>query len=142
IRRGGGGEAFMIYAHGSKGERPPLTASRVILATGGLSLPKTGSDGGGYELARRLGHTVVATTPALAPLILDGDFHAGLAGISHDVELTLWVGREKPRRFDGALLWTHFGVSGPVVLDASGPWHRARLANSPVKIMVSFVAGM
>ena len=51
--------------------RGPLTARRVVLATGGRSLPKTGSDGGGYEIARALGHTLVPPTPALAPLVLD-----------------------------------------------------------------------
>src|SRR4030095_15092986 len=64
-------------------------ASRVVLATGGRSLPKTGSDGFGYELARRLGHSCVDTTPALAPLVLDGDRHASLSGVSHRVSLTL-----------------------------------------------------
>src|SRR4029077_11448883 len=65
--------------------RGPLIARRVVLATGGRSLPKTGSDGGGYAIARALGHTVVAPTPALAPLVLDSDtadsIHSGLSGI-------------------------------------------------------------
>ena len=52
------------------------TAPRVVLATGGLSLPQTGSDGSGYTLARSLGHSIVPTTPALDPLVLEGDFHA------------------------------------------------------------------
>ena len=74
-----------------------LTARRVVLATGGLSLPKTGSDGAGYALARALGHTVVATTPALAPLVLSasGDdapaTHATWSGVSQQAILTLWV---------------------------------------------------
>ena len=73
--------------HTSQG---PLSAGRVVLATGGLSLPKTGSDGGGFHIARRLGHTIVPTTPALVPLLLDDRSpHVPLSGVAHDVELTL-----------------------------------------------------
>lgn len=99
----------------------------VVLATGGRSLPKTGSDGFGYELARGLGHRLVETTPALAPLVLVGAAHQGLAGIAHAAALSLVVhGRVTVRR-EGALLWTHFGISGPVALDFSRHWHRAHL---------------
>ncbi|MCP9473259.1 MAG: aminoacetone oxidase family FAD-binding enzyme, partial [Nitrospira sp.] len=75
---------FLItHRHGS------LLAKRVIVATGGRSLPRTGSDGFGYELARRLGHHVTETAPALVPLVLDDlMFHQSLAGLSHTVELT------------------------------------------------------
>jgi predicted Rossmann fold flavoprotein len=113
----------------SRGE---WTAAAVVLATGGLSLPKTGSDGHGLTLARCLGHTLVPTTPGLAPLTLGGDFHAPLSGISHDVELTIRAAGDKPVRIRGALLWTHFGISGPVVLNASRFWHRARLEDRDV----------
>ena len=62
----------------------PIHADAVVLATGGCSLPKTGSDGGGYVIAQSLGHTIVAPTPALAPLLLAADtphsLHAGLSG--------------------------------------------------------------
>ena len=64
-----------------------LQAKKVILATGGRSIPKSGSDGFGYSLARRLGHHVTATVPALVPLILEGTmFHKQLSGLSHEVE--------------------------------------------------------
>jgi hypothetical protein len=109
-------------------------ATKVILATGGLSLPKTGSDGLGYQLARGLGHSLVPTTPGLAPLILEGDFHVPLSGVSHVVELTVRVADSKPLRIRGSMLWTHFGISGPVVLDVSRFWHRAKLENQPVQI--------
>ena len=94
-------------------------ARAVVLATGGRSLPKTGSDGKGYELAARLGHGYVDTTPALAPLVLSGNRHAALSGVSHDVRLTVRVTGGRATHLDGALLWTHFGASGPVVLNAS-----------------------
>jgi hypothetical protein len=101
----------------SRGE---FRADRVILATGGKSLPKTGSDGGGYALAEALGHSIVPTTPGLDPLLLDGDFHVALSGISHEVELSL--GTFKVR---GPMLWTHFGISGPAALNLSRHWHRS-----------------
>jgi predicted Rossmann fold flavoprotein len=121
--------------------RGPIAARAVVLATGGRSLPKTGSDGGGYALAQSLGHTLVPTTPGLAPLVLDGDFHAPLSGIAQDVELTLAIEGDKPIRIRGAMLWTHFGVSGPVVLDASRHWHRATLEGRKVSMSANLLPG-
>ncbi|MEK6798133.1 MAG: NAD(P)/FAD-dependent oxidoreductase [Planctomycetota bacterium] len=118
-----------------------VTAKCVVLATGGRSLPKTGSDGTGYELAQRLGHTLTPTTPGLVPLILDGDFHVPLSGVSHEVELTVAVEGEPPVAIRGALLWTHFGISGPAVLDASRHWERARLEAREVVLAVNFLPG-
>jgi predicted Rossmann fold flavoprotein len=119
----GTGDGFVVDTH----EGPGYLARAVVLATGGRSLPKTGSDGFGYELARRLGHGHVETTPALAPLVLGGDRHRALTGVSHPAALTLRVNGESTIRLEGSLLWTHFGVSGPAVLDMSRHWHRARL---------------
>jgi len=100
-----------------------LQARRLILATGGRSLPKTGSDGSGWGLVQHLGHTVTNTYPALVPLLLDDSFfHAHLSGISHEVMLTTRVKNRIVDRRTGSLLWTHFGVSGPVVMDASRFW--------------------
>ena len=100
-------------------------ARRLVLATGGLSLPKSGSDGAGYAFARGFGHTIVPTTPALAPLVLDGGVHEQLAGTSVPTRLTLAAAGQEPCRVDGAMLWTHFGISGPAALDVSRHWHRA-----------------
>jgi len=113
-----------------------VTARAVVLATGGRSLPKTGSDGFGYELARRLGHGFIETTPALAPLILGDTRHDRLAGVSHAVRLTLRVDGNTAIRLDGSLLWTHFGASGPVVLNMSRHWHRARLQGNAVDVAI------
>jgi predicted Rossmann fold flavoprotein len=118
-----------------------VAARCVVLATGGLSLPKTGSDGSGFALAQALGHSLTPTTPALDPLLLDGEFHKALSGIAHPAELTIAVEGEKPIRVVGALLWTHFGMSGPVVLDASRHWHRARLLGRRVEVHLNFVPG-
>ncbi len=114
-------------------------ARRVVLAAGGLSLPKSGSDGGGLALAAALGHRIVPTTPALAPLVLAGAFHRPLAGVSHDAALSIAVDGRRPVRLRGPLLWTHFGVSGPVALDASRHWHRATLEGGQVTVHLSFV---
>lgn len=121
--------------------RGTLTARRVVLATGGRSLPKTGSDGAGYEMARALGHTLVAPTPALAPLVLDTDtaysIHHGLSGIAVDSEVSIWIEGALGARLTGALLWTHFGISGPVVLNASRHWARARLEGRRVGLALN-----
>ena len=119
----------------------PVRTGRVVLATGGLSLPRTGSDGAGYEFARRLGHGLTPTTPALAPLTLAGDFHRELSGMTHDVELSLFAESARPVRIRGSLLWTHFGVSGPAALDMSRHWHRAALDSRPVRLAASFLPG-
>ena len=101
-----------------------LHTKRIVLATGGLSLPKTGSDGAGYRFARALGHTVTDTHPALVPLVLpDGHWLTSLSGIAHDAVLTLHgpTGRIVHRQA-GAMLCTHFGLSGPAVMDISRHW--------------------
>ncbi len=109
-------------------------AERVVLATGGLSLPKTGSDGLGLAIAVRSGHSVVPTTPALVPLVLRGDFHRSLSGVSQPVELRVRVEGREPERISGPLLWTHFGLSGTSVLDASRFWCRAQLEGRSVTV--------
>lgn len=102
-----------------------LLARRVILATGGASVPKTGSDGRGFEIARELGHTLVPTYPALVPLFSADPRFAELAGIALRVRLrAVSVGREPHEsrvleEREDALLFTHKGFSGPVVLDLS-----------------------
>jgi len=120
-----------------------LRAGAVVLATGGKSLPKTGSDGGGLEIARRLGHTIVPTTPALAPLLLADDdaMHRELTGVAHDVELAIRVDGTIAIRLVGAMLWTHFGVSGPVALNASRHWLRAAMDGHAATVTVSFHPG-
>jgi predicted Rossmann fold flavoprotein len=105
-----------------------VRARSVALATGGQSLPKTGSDGFGYRLAARLGHTIVPTTPALAPLLLDGNLHAELSGVAHRARVALHVGGVQQLSLEGDWLWTHFGASGPLALNLSRHWHRAELA--------------
>ena len=117
-------------------------ASRVMLATGGQSLPKTGSDGFGFQLARRFGHQITSTAPALVPLVLDRSmFQTTLSGLSHEVELTTLVEKREVDRRTGSLLWTHVGISGPVVLDASRFWTLATKQGTVVEMYGNFVPG-
>jgi predicted Rossmann fold flavoprotein len=118
-----------------------LSARKVVLATGGLSLPKTGSDGLGHRLATSLGHTLVSTTPGLEPLLLEGDFHVGLSGIALPVEIAVRISGKKPVRLEGPMLWTHFGISGPAALDASRHWQRARLEGTAVTVTANLLPG-
>jgi predicted Rossmann fold flavoprotein len=100
-----------------------IIAKRVVICTGGRSLPKSGSDGSGWALVKRLGHTVTQTYPALVPLVLDSAFfHAKLSGISHQVTLNTHVDGKRVDSRTGSMLWTHFGISGPVAMDASRFW--------------------
>lgn len=119
-----------------------MSAKKIILATGGRSIPKSGSDGVGYTLARRLGHSVTATVPALVPLVLeDTMFHKTLSGLSHDVELTTIVKGRKVDSRTGSLLWTHFGISGPVVMDASRFWTLGHEQGEAVEVHGNFLPG-
>ena len=92
----------------------------VIIATGGASYPATGSTGDGYQLARSVGHTIVPIRPALVPLETTGDVAARLQGLSlRNVALRVWVGQEIRAEAFGEMLFTHFGVSGPLILTLS-----------------------
>ena len=136
------GEAGAFRLESSRG---PIDAAAVVMATGGLSLPKTGSDGGGLEIARALGHTIVPTTPALAPLLMhDGrgpaepSLHQSLSGVSVATELTAWLDGRAAERLRGAMLWTHFGISGPVALNASRHFLRGVLERRVVLLTANF----
>lgn len=97
-------------------------ARSVLLACGGASYPATGSDGSGYRLCEKLGHTIVPIGPSLVPLVERGDFCPRLMGLSLrnvGVKVTA-AGKKKPVYTDfGELLFTHFGLSGPTILSAS-----------------------
>ena len=109
----------------------PLHAAAVVVATGGLSVAATGSDGLGLELARRLGHTVQPLYPALTPLTADPAPYAELAGISPVVTLEAPLGGGKRLTARGGFLFTHRGYSGPAVLDVSHLAVRSRLRGEP-----------
>jgi len=98
-----------------------LDAYAVILCTGGLSYPATGSTGDGYRFAQRLGHTVTPTRASLVPLESEDPWCAEMQGFSlRNVTLTVYDEQNKAVYSDlGEMLFTHFGVSGPLVLSAS-----------------------
>ncbi|MBR5308842.1 MAG: NAD(P)/FAD-dependent oxidoreductase [Clostridia bacterium] len=94
---------------------------RVIICTGGLSYPVTGSTGDGYEFARSFGHTITPTRGSLVPIELDGSLHSEMQGLSlKNVVLTLFDKKNKKVFSElGEMLFTHFGISGPLVLSCS-----------------------
>jgi predicted Rossmann fold flavoprotein len=107
-----------------------ILASAVILATGGLSVPATGSDGTGLNMVRRLGHTIHDTYPALTPLTAEPHRYAALAGISLPVTIEAPLGKRKLVT-RGGFLFTHKGYSGPSVLDVSHLAVLSRRAGGP-----------
>lgn len=126
---------------GTAGE---LHAAKVILATGGKSLPKTGSDGHGLDIAAALGHTVTRTFPALVPLLLDKSrsFIPALSGIAHTAEVTV-VSTSGKRiiSFTDALLCTHFGLSGPAALNVSRHLSAAKHEDPGAGLVINWLPG-
>ncbi len=103
----------------------PVRCAQLVVATGGLSIPKIGATDFGYRLARQFGHAIVPTRPALVPLTFDASLWAPfvpLAGASLPVQVATGSGRDAGR-FDEDLLFTHRGLSGPAVLQISSYWH-------------------
>jgi predicted Rossmann fold flavoprotein len=130
--------AFVLRS--ASGER--LEVDRVVLAPGGRSLPKTGSDGHGYALARSLGHSITPRVlPALVPLTLPRDHPlCALSGLS--VPVRVEVRSSSGRRLaqiEGSLLCTHFGLSGPAALDISRYWIDARLDDPSATLVVCWL---
>lgn len=102
-------------------------ADAVVLATGGLSYPATGSTGDGYRMAERIGHTVRECRPALVPMEIREPWCGQLQGLSlKNVTLTMCCGAKKIWQGFGEMLFTHFGVSGPLVLSASSFYHKCK----------------
>jgi predicted Rossmann fold flavoprotein len=115
LRRGASGRGFLLEADDGR----TIPAEKVCVATGGLSLPKTGSDGRGYEFARGFGHTLVPLRPALVPLLAAEPAWSELAGISLPVRANVLRDGKRVDTSQGDFLFTHKGFSGPVILDVS-----------------------
>ncbi|BFK86985.1 NAD(P)/FAD-dependent oxidoreductase [Pseudoflavonifractor gallinarum] len=106
---------------GVKGEHGSYSARAVILATGGASYPLTGSSGDGYEMAAAVGHTIVPPKPSLVPLVAEGEDCRRMQGLSLR-NVAVKVKNQKKKVIyaeQGELLFTHFGLSGPLILSAS-----------------------
>ncbi|MCX7624722.1 MAG: aminoacetone oxidase family FAD-binding enzyme, partial [Candidatus Sumerlaeaceae bacterium] len=129
LRTGCRVEHLSVGSHGFQlklGEEPGnvLWASRVIVATGGLALPKSGSDGVGLQWLRSLGHSIVEPVPALVPLVLQADETVGgrfaeFAGVSFPGRVRFISISGDVYETCGPVLFTHFGISGPAILDIS-----------------------
>ncbi len=119
-----------------------LEAKRLVLASGGRSLPKSGSDGLGYTLAQSLGHSVTDHIwPALVPLTLSKNhFICGLSGLSAPVELVLNSGSgKKLASMRGSMLCAHFGVSGPAALDISRHFTHAKRNDPDTRLSINWL---
>jgi len=108
---------------------PPLTVDAVVVASGGLSVPSTGSDGRGLAMLAALGHTIHATYPALTPVVAEPPVFGALAGVSLPVTITACDGIRQASA-TGGFLFTHRGYSGPSVLDVSHVAARSRMEGS------------
>lgn len=105
---------------GVRGSRESYEADRVIVATGGVSYPLTGSTGDGYRLAKSAGHSIVEPRGSLVPLCAAGDFCQKLQGLSlRNVAIRVFENNKKIYDDFGEMLFTHFGVTGPLILSAS-----------------------
>ncbi len=103
-----------------KGEKKPVHSSCVIVTTGGYSYQVTGSTGDGYRFAKKMGHTVTEINPSLVPLVISESFCKEMQGLSlKNVQVTITSGKKMVYQNFGEMLFTHFGVSGPLILSAS-----------------------
>ena len=117
-------EQLLIGSEGIIGVRADgrdYHAEAVIIATGGASYPATGSTGDGYRLAASAGHTIIPIRPALVPLETAGDVAGRLQGVSlRNVKITIYMDGRRHNAAAGDIMFTHFGLSGPVILTLSG----------------------
>lgn len=105
---------------GVQTEHTHLDADAVIVATGGASYPGTGSTGDGYTFAEQAGHNIVPIRPALVPLVTAGNTATKLQGLSlRNVNVSVWINDKKASQAFGEMIFTHFGVSGPIILTLS-----------------------
>ncbi len=121
---------------GVKTTKGDIFADYVVLATGGCSYPLTGSDGKGYEFAKKLGHTIITPKPSLIPIVTHEKWVADLMGLSlKNIEISVINKKGKKIYTDfGEMLFTHFGVSGPVILSASA--HMKNIEKESYKISI------
>lgn len=123
-------------------DRDTLRARALVVCTGGLALPKSGSTGAGLEWLRALGHSIVPLSPALSPLLSREAPHASLAGVTLPARLALRVEDRKLAASEGSFLFTHTGYSGPAALDLSRHVVRARREHADAQVYASFLPGV
>ena len=125
---------FILSTDGNESEI--FSCERLILACGGKSSPKTGSDGSGYKLARELGHNIVNPLPAIVQLKLDYDYLKALSGIKFDAMASIIVKDKLIRQETGEILFTDYGISGPPILQLSQIASKALEKNTKVNIVL------
>lgn len=109
-------------------DKATYPCDNVIVCTGGLSYPSTGSTGDGYAFAKSFGHTIISPVAALSGVNLKGDFYKNLQGLSlKNVAISVVNGKKKVYSDFGEMLFTHFGVSGPTIISASSFINRLNL---------------
>ena len=119
-----------------------VQATKLIIATGGKSYPATGSTGEGYEIAKQSGHTIKALRPGLSALISNFAFIKDLQGLTlEDIAISVIIDGKKKSEKKGGLLFTHFGVSGPIVLNLSGEIVDALLNMNKVELSLNLRPG-
>ena len=107
-------------AAGITTDKGKIAADRVIICTGGKSYPRTGSTGAGYKMAAAVGHTIIEPVPSLVPVVTEEKWVKSLMGLSlKNIAVAVKCGKKTVYTDFGEMLFTHFGVSGPVILSAS-----------------------
>lgn len=120
-----------------------IPCQQVILATGGASFSHTGSSGDGFRIATEIGHTIIPIRPALVPLKTAGDICQRMQGLSlKNIEATVLINGKSSIKDFGELLFTHFGISGPIILSMSGKMVDALRAKNKVELSIDLKPGM
>lgn len=123
----------------SNEDKKLFTCNKLILACGGKSAVKTGSDGTGYNLAKSLGHSIINTIPGIVQLKLNSPYLKSISGVKFDGFATLLVDNKPIRKEFGEILFTDYGISGPPILQLSGHASKALLNNKKVEILVDMM---
>lgn len=127
-----------------KTEKGHYTAKKVILATGGKSSPKLGSDGSGYTLAKKMGHSIVEPVPALIGLQCKEDYYKSISGVRTEAELSVYIDDNKKSRIreKGELQLTAYGISGIPVFQISRYAARAKAEGKKVQVQIDYLPGV
>lgn len=114
-----------------------IYSDNLFICTGGNSYPSTGSTGDGYKLAKDAGHTIETIKPALVPLKTAGDIAERLMGLAlKDIKIAIWVNGKKKAESSGEMLFTHFGLSGPLIINASRYVVEELINNNKVELKI------
>lgn len=129
------GDHFIIESSGGT-----YRSKKLIVATGGLSLPKSGSDGGGYKLLKYFSHSLTDTFPALVQLKLEYPYLKAMDGVKLEAKTRLWIDDQEFSAQFGDTLFTSYGISGPTILNLSRDAVEGVLKNKKVEVSVSLLA--